>query len=182
MIETLSQFGELAGGLGALFALIYLALQIRQNNVIARAQARQTLIENWSSGTWDLARDGQLLASFAAGLRDWPDIPDDQKTQFDLGMSRFAENLRNGLLLHEANLLDQAVLEEISTYMVISVMSPGGRRWWNETSMVNPAVRAFVDERLRREGASLVSIDKALPYWMTMASDRNGVSTSEDLP
>jgi hypothetical protein len=72
VLETLSQIGELVGGFGALVAQINLATQIRQNYVIARAQSRQTLIEPWSAGNWDLARDSELLRAFAAGLSPWP--------------------------------------------------------------------------------------------------------------
>jgi hypothetical protein len=172
LIETLSQFGELVGGIGALAALVYLALQIRQNNIIARAQARQSLIDTWSAGNWDLVRDNDLLTAFASGLSLWPDIPDDQRTKFDLGMSRFLANIQNGLLLHEANLLDRKVLDEISAYMVISVLSAGGRRWWDETSIVHPAVRQYIDQRVAEEGAGMKPIDEAFPYWMAMVEKK----------
>jgi hypothetical protein len=173
LIETLSQIGELVGGFGALAALVYLALQIRQNNIIARAQARQSLIDTWSAGNWDLARDYELLTAFAAGLSLWPDIPNDQRTKFDLGMSRFIANIQNGLLLHETGLLDRKVLDEISAYMVISVLSPGGRQWWDETSIVNPGVRQYIDQRVAEEGAGMKPIDEAFPYWMAMVENEN---------
>jgi hypothetical protein len=66
MLEILSQIGELVGGLGALIALIYLARQIRQSNVIVRAQSRQTLLDTASAGDWHLACDTDLLKAFAA--------------------------------------------------------------------------------------------------------------------
>lgn len=68
MLETLSQIGELVGGLGALLALVYLAVQIRHNNAIAKAQSRQTLIDTWAAGNWDLVRDSELLRAFLPGL------------------------------------------------------------------------------------------------------------------
>ena len=171
MLETLSQIGELVGGFGALFALIYLAVQIRQNNKISRAQSRQTLIDTWSASNWDLVQDTELLRAFGAGLSRWPDLSDEQKTKFDLGMSRFLANIWNGLLLQDAGLLDEKVLDEISNYMVISVLSPGGSRWWNETALATPEVREYIERRLAAGDAGL-PIDEALPYWMSMADDR----------
>lgn len=41
MLDSLSQLGEFLGGIGALVALVYLAIQIRQSNAIARAQSRR---------------------------------------------------------------------------------------------------------------------------------------------
>jgi hypothetical protein len=177
LIETLSQIGELVGGFGALAALVYLALQIRQNNIIARAQARQSLIDTWSAGNWDLARDDELLIAFAAGLSKWPDIPNDLRTKFDVGMSRFLANIQNGLLLYEAGLLDEKVLDEISGYMVISVLSPGGSQWWAETSMAQPDVRQYIERKVVEAGADTQSIDEALPYWMAMFDDARSVES-----
>ena len=171
MLETLSQIGELLGGFGALAALVYLASQIRQNNTIARAHARQTLIDTWSAGNWELARDAELQQAFAAALSHWPDIPDNQKTTFDLGMSRFLYNIQNGLLLRDAGLLDEEMLEQISDYMVISVLSPAGRRWWNETLFVAPDVREYVERRLAT-AAGLPTMNEAMPHWMSMAENK----------
>ena len=172
MLETLSQIGELVGGFGALLALIYLATQIRQNNVITRAQSRQTLLDTWSAGNWDLVRDTELLKAFAASLSSWPDISDDLKTKFDIGMSRFTTNIQNGLLLSDAGLLDEKVLDQISNYLVISVLSPGGRRWWAETSIVQPDVREYIERRLADGDAGMPPINEAFPYWMAMVENK----------
>jgi hypothetical protein len=171
VLEDLSQIGELVGGFGALLALIYLATQVRQNNIIARAQSRQTLLDTWSAGNWDLVRDTELLRAFGASLAHWPDVPDEQKTKFDIGMSRFLTNLENGLLLHDAGLLDKEVLENISNWMVTSVLSPGGSRWWAETSIAPVAVREYIEQRLAEIDGEMGSIDEALPYWMSMAGE-----------
>lgn len=171
MLETLSQVGELVGGLGAVFALLYLAMQIRQNNIIARAQSRQTLIDTWSAGNWDLARDTELLEAFAAGLSRWPDVPNAQKTKFDIAMSRFLANIQNGLLLRDAGLLDDKMLHQISDYMVISVLSPGGSGWWTETSLASPDVREYIEQRLADGGGEMAPLDQLLPYWMSMADE-----------
>jgi hypothetical protein len=181
MLETLSQIGELVGGLGALLALIYLALQIRQNNIIARAQARQTLLDTWSSGNWDLVRDTDLLTAFASGLNLWPDIPDDQRIKFDLGMSRFLTNIQNGLLLREAGLLDQAILDQTSNWMVASALSPGGHRWWKETAVVPLEVREYIDKRLANEAGQTVGLSETFPYWMSMAEGKSSPHPSSDV-
>jgi len=179
VLETLSQIGELVGGFGALLALIYLATQIRQNNVIARAQSRQTLLDTWSAGNWDLVRDTELLKAFAAGLSSWPDISDALKTKFDIGMSRFTTNIQNGLLLSDAGLLDEKVLDQISNYLVISVLSPGGRRWWDETSVVQPDVREYIERRLADGDTGMPPIDEAFPYWMAMVENKRSVERQD---
>ena len=167
-IFELGALGEFVGAFAVIATLIYLATQIRQNNIIARAQARQALLDTFSAGNWDLARDTELLKSFAACLSRWPDAPDDQKTKFDIGMSRFLTNIQNGLLLCDAGLLDEKVLHQVSDYMVICVLSPAGGRWWKETSMVVPDVREYIERRLADGDTDMLPINESHPYWMDM--------------
>ena len=106
MLETFAQFGELVGGIGAIAALVYLAVQIRHSNAVARAQSRQTLLDRFSQTNWEVARDAYVKHAIGAGLRRWPDMPDADKTTFDLAMGRYLSNIHNGLLLRDAGMLD----------------------------------------------------------------------------
>ena len=69
MLETFSQLGELIGGIGALAALVYLAVQIRQSNTVAKAQSRQTLLDTFSQTDWDMAREVDLPRVFSLAVR-----------------------------------------------------------------------------------------------------------------
>jgi hypothetical protein len=66
-IQDLGNLGEFIAAMATVATLVYLAVQIRQSNIAARAQSRQTLIDTWSSTNWDLARDSRMLKAFAAG-------------------------------------------------------------------------------------------------------------------
>jgi len=87
-IQDLGSLGEFIAAIATVATLAYLAVQIRQSNVTARAQSRQTMIDTWSSTNWDLARDPRMLKAFAAGLSRWPDISNEDKTTFDMGMGK----------------------------------------------------------------------------------------------
>jgi hypothetical protein len=174
VLEVLSQIGELVGGLGALIALVYLARQIQQSNVIVRAQSRQTLLDTASAGDWDLARDTELLEAFGAALDRWPDISDEHRTKFTLGMTRYLANIQNGLQLHEAGLVDAALVRQMGNNMATCALAPGGARWWAAAErIIQPDVYAYV-ERLRAEmedegpGGLL---DEVLPFWIRMGRD-----------
>jgi hypothetical protein len=126
MLEILSQVGELVGGLGSLFALIYLAQQIRQSNAMMRAQSRQTLLDTTSAGDWDFTRDGVLLEALGAAMDRWLDISDEQKARFSLGMTRYLANIQNGLQLHEAGLVDEALVRQMGSSTAMCSMTPSG--------------------------------------------------------
>ena len=59
--QMLGNYGEFVGAIGVVVTLAYLAVQIRQNTLSARAQSRQNLLDGWSASNWTLANDPNLL-------------------------------------------------------------------------------------------------------------------------
>ena len=125
-IFELGALGEFLGSIAVVFTLIYLALQIRQNTRSGRAQSRQTLINQWSSTNWELSRDPELLRIYAEALTNWPDLPNDEKTMFDIGMGHYLANIQNGLLLRDSGMLDDGTLDQVAGFMLICIRSSGG--------------------------------------------------------
>ena len=125
-IMELGALGEFLGSIGVIATLIYLAIQIRQNTSSARSQSRQTLIDGWSIGQAELANDPELLRIYADAIMRWSDLPDVEKTRFDVGMARFLGNLQNGILLRDAGMLDQATLDTTANFMLSCILCEGG--------------------------------------------------------
>jgi len=169
--QILGNYGEFVGAIGVVVTLGYLSVQIRQNTKTGRAQARQTLLDQWSSSNWDLSRDSQLLRVYANALLHWPDLPNDEKTMFDFGMSRFLANIQNGLLLRDSGMIDGSTLDVLVGYMVLCVRTTGGARWWRDTVNAHPETRAYINDRLADHEESAPAVADLLPYWMAMATD-----------
>jgi hypothetical protein len=170
--EAIGAVGEVLGAVGVIVTLGYLAVQIRQTNVNTRAQARQTLIDTWSVASWELARDPELIRVFAEAMGHWPDVSDQDKTAFNLAITRFVSNIQNGLLLRDAGLLDDAVLDQVAYYMLTVVRSPAGSRWWNDYALAWPEVRAYLDQRLAGDDIDIPTFDELMPNWTALASKR----------
>ncbi len=139
--------------------------------MLPRAQARQTLIDTWASRDWDLARDPQLLNTFGACVIDWPNMSNEDKSAFDLGMGTYLANLANGLMQVEAGLLDKVVLDRVADRMVLCVTAPGGAVWWKETNGVWPQVRANIDQRIASGEATIESADRSMRYFTGMTKN-----------
>lgn len=170
MLETFAQAGELIGGIGAIAALAYLAIQIRQGNTLAKAQSRQTLLDNFSQLNWEMARDHEMARMISVGLQQWPDLSNSEKTAFDLAMSRYLSNLHNGLLLMEAGMLDKETFDFIADYMLICIPTPGGGNWWNETAMAAPVVREYINRRIKDSVELPGSFKDVVPHWYVLAN------------
>ncbi len=169
--EILGNYGEFVGAIGVVVTLGYLSVQIRQNTKTGRAQSRQTLLDQWSSSNWDLSRDPQLLRIYASALLHWPDLPNDEKTMFDFGMSRFLANIQNGLLLRDSGMIDGSTLDVLVGYMMLCVRTTGGAKWWQDTTNVHPETRAYIENRLASDDQWAAPLESLMPYWMAMASD-----------
>ena len=108
----------------------------------------------------------------------WPDISDEDKTIFDVGMGRYLANIQNGILLRDSGLLDGDVLDRTADYMVVCAASRGGKRWWSETDNAWPQTRAYIEQRLAAGDVAMASIDESMKHWMALA-DRDPSGTRE---
>ena len=169
MLEIFSVVGELLGGIAALAALAYLAIQIRHSNSLARAQSRQTLLDTFSQLNWEMARDKHMAEVISKGLQCWPDLPNSDKTTFDLAMGRYVTNLHNGLLLMDEGMLDQDTFDTIADNLLLCIPTPGGGRWWEETAMVAPLVRDYINHRRLDSEHLPGSFADVLPHWYALA-------------
>jgi len=126
--EAIGAIGEVVGAISVVATLAYLAVQIRRTDTTSRAQARQTMIDTWASRNWDLAKDSRMSHAFSAALDRWPDISAEEKFIFDCGMGSYLANIQNGILLRDSGLLDAEVLDRTADYMLMCILTPGGRQ------------------------------------------------------
>lgn len=170
-VFELGALGEFVGSIAVVFTLIYLAIQIRQNTTTGRAQSRQTLLSQWSSNNWDLSRDEELLRIYANALNDWPNLPNHEKTMFDVGMGTYLANIQNGLLLRDSGMLDDQTLDMVAGFMMICVRSSGGSQWWKETPNALPETRQYIDDRLAQDEDPTATAENLFPHWLAMPGD-----------
>ena len=169
--EMLGNYGEFVGAIGVVVTLAYLAVQIKQNTQSARSQSRQTLLDALSTTNWNLGNDPNLLRIYATAFKRWPNLPNDEKAVFDIGMGRYLANLQNGILLRAEGMLDDATLDQTADFMLLCILSEGGSKWWQETPMAMRETRQYLDNRLTQSNNLPPGIDELFPYWMAMAED-----------
>ncbi len=170
--QILGNFGEFFGAIAVVVTLAYLAVQIKQNTNSTRSQSRQTLLDGWSLTNWELAKDPELLRIYATALTQWPDLPNDEKARFDIGMGRYLANLQNGILLFERGMVDVSTLDATADFMLLCILSEGGSKWWEETPQAMPETRAYLADRLARTDTLPRPIGESMPWLLAMANDR----------
>ena len=63
-METLANVGELLGGLGVLISLVFLAVQIRNGNELARADSQRQARHAWQENLFYMSDNGREVRQF----------------------------------------------------------------------------------------------------------------------
>ena len=165
-LNQLANLGEFVGGVAVLVTLIYLVIQIRQNNANARASSRQALLTGLHSGNFEVAKDAEMMRIIGAGLGDFDSLTPVERARFVFTLDHYIGNVENGLLLYQQGILDRTTLDGVAGALAISLNCPGGATYWQRMP-APPEVRAYVDAFLEANAGSLPSFDDIMPGWVT---------------
>ena len=128
--EAMGAIGEVAGAVGVIATLGYLAVQIRQNTSSVRASSFQEAVRDMATASDVLASNAELSRIWRAGLRDLDGLEPDERQQFAayaLGLFRRMENIffqtRHGTLDAESW---EGLLASVGSIL----SQPGGAEWW----------------------------------------------------
>jgi hypothetical protein len=82
VLENLGNIGDFVGGVAVVFTLIYLALQVRQNSAIVRANARAQTNQALSEFRQFIASDPNTLRIHHASAEEFEALPPDEQRQY----------------------------------------------------------------------------------------------------
>src|SRR5205807_7073419 len=105
--EMLSAIGQLVAAIGVIPSLVYLAIQIREQNKERRRAGINILTAQWS----DLVKSAQESADFAAlfleGIRSFDRLDPVAKLRFSAFFTRFTRNCEGMFLYYRDGALDK---------------------------------------------------------------------------
>ena len=128
--EMLSAIGQLVAAVGVIPSLIYLAIQIREQNKERRRAGINVLTAQWS----DLVKSAQESRDFAAlflqGVRSFHDLDAPDKLRFSAFFTRVTRNCEGMFIYYRDGALEKALWEEVERTMIDYFAYPGVREWW----------------------------------------------------
>ncbi len=137
--DAVGAIAELAGALGVIITLAYLAIQMRQNSTVMSASLANAHRESANDVTLILASDREALRVFWAGIEDRDALEGLDQKQFDALISIYFATM-----LQSFQVSDEAGLERIAS----AVAYRGVRQWWSVYSSTVPAdFRAYMNAR-----------------------------------
>ena len=128
--EMLSAIGQLVAAIGVIPSLIYLAVQIREQNKERRRAGINILTAQWS----DLVKTAQENRNFAEvflrGVQSFQGLDAADKLSFSAFFTRFTRNAEAMFIYYRDGVLEKALWEEVERTMLDYFAYPGVREWW----------------------------------------------------
>jgi len=128
--EMLSAIGQAVAAIGVIPSLIYLAVQIREQNKERRRAGINILTAQWS----DLVKTGQESRDFAEfflrGIRSFDGLDAPDKLRFSAFFTRYARNCEGMFIYYRDGALEKALWDEVERTMIDYFAYTGVREWW----------------------------------------------------
>lgn len=144
----LSTLASIAGGIGALASLIFLAVQIRQNTQATIAEATSSWLADYNGIVLEISRDPGLAMILRRGLTDFAELDKNDQMRFHAWMVPHMLNAQTLFLNRNTGIMDRQVAEQILQFNAAMLKMKGGQEWWRTARSIWRHI--FVTEMDRR--------------------------------
>ncbi len=135
--DAIGAVAELAGAVGVILSLVYLALQIRQNTAqmntnssLMRAESRRHWNAAASNVNLVLAQDEKVADVFRRGLASYDSLPPKEQMQFTFMISEMLSALLLSFDEERESVAMPGSFERAANSYRFIFDSPGGREFW----------------------------------------------------
>jgi hypothetical protein len=152
--DAIGAIGEIAGALAVFGSLIYLAIQIKGQNIESQATVTNSLSEQWLEFMKGVSGDEKLADIWTRGLSSFSDLKDIERTRFAAMLGQFMQIGESFHKQHAMNKLDPGIWIGFDARMNDLISNQGTHQYWSLRShWYSPIFREYVDTKVK-QGAS----------------------------
>ena len=129
-LESLGNIGEFVGGLAVIATLLYLAVQVRQNTQLLRANALAASSAANVSFNHMLGSDPDVARVFQLGLENFTSLPEEEQRQFLSLLRGLFTAHEHVYQQYEHGLVDEEVWRQNRRMALGALALPHVRVWW----------------------------------------------------
>ena len=153
-ITELGAIGELVGGVAVIGSLLYLGLQVRQSNSLARAETEMRSGISAAEFNALLASDAELSTLWHRALRDREPLQPDDRDRFSLLLSNAFFRIEAIFFNYQRGLVGKTAWAEWEELICDTLQSSPVQDWWKrERVPFSGAFRRQVEALLQRTPA-----------------------------
>ena len=127
--EAAGAIGEIIGATAVIGTLLYLGLQIRQQNLAQQLQVKESILEGFNRANEHLATNPDLGALFVKGLHDPDILTDSESAQFSFLLRLYVNQYQKMYSLFSNGSLSRQEWENFAAQGAWMLNKPGGKRW-----------------------------------------------------
>jgi hypothetical protein len=128
--EMLSAIGQIVAAIGVIPSLIYLAIQIREQNKERRRAGINILTVQWSELVKSAQESREFASLFLQGVRSFHGLGAPDKLRFSAFFTRFTRNCEGMFIYYRDGALEKALWDEVERTIADYFAYPGVREWW----------------------------------------------------
>ena len=132
--DAIGAIGTMLGAIGVIVSLVYLAIQIKNQNRESELAAANELAAQWSAAMSDVATNPELARILEIGLDDVEKLEPYQYVQFTAHLNRIFRDVESMYAQYRAGRLSAELWDGIATSTIQFTKSPGVRYWWSTRS------------------------------------------------
>lgn len=167
-IESLTGIAEITGAVVVIISLLYVGLQIRQNNNLAAGAAQRELMNSFQV---QLDRIVAAPEVFRRGLSDFDSLSENDKVRFHLIFNGFINHLEQTLRMLERGLETQDNVDMYGAICLVFLQEPGGMQMWEATKdLYFPRSASYIESRLSSNASLPPLVSDGAP-WFTLNNE-----------
>ncbi len=152
-LEAITLVAQIAGILGVIVSLAYLAVQVRQNTLSVRSATYDSLVRHSGEFLVPLIEDPVLAEAFERGVGSWSALTSGEQTRVNYLFTQLLRTWENVFYQHRQGTLEEGLWVSWRHVMVSYFHQPGVQDWWK-----NRGDAYSVDFRSFLEGSTPVSV------------------------
>lgn len=129
-LEDLGNLGELIAAVATVATLIYLALQIRQNNESTKISAGQSILVSLNEALQMASSSSQAARVLVLGQTDFENLPEEEKAQFITWVFAWFRVLEQGEFYHRKGYLEDDLWRGHVEHLKQIMKGPAVAQWW----------------------------------------------------
>jgi hypothetical protein len=130
--EAIGALGEVAGALGVIFTLGYLALQIRYSNRLATWETHRASVASNADALIGVLNDPDIAKIYRTGLMNPDELDEIEKMRFSQLLSQLVLNFKDTLDAYDKGLYDFPTYQAWQGSVCTHLKMPGGQLWWQD--------------------------------------------------
>ena len=139
--------GDFIAAIAVVISLVYLAVQVRHANAVAKANAYREIHQDFSQLFGDIMSDPELYRIWRSGLVKGEAITDEEREKLGMIFIRLFGALDSG---HHSGWLDPGLDAWVKTVLDGFLEYSAVQEWWSRQGHLQPELfRSIVDARLR---------------------------------